>query len=527
MNLLIVDDEPLEVTIIEGMIDKKKFDIEEIYIAYSMKQAMEVLESHEVSILLSDIQMPKGSGHELVQWSLDHELHITSIFLTSHALFDYAKEAIRLNVRGYLLKPVTKEELERSLVAAVEQVREQYQMEQNKKHASYWNSSKILLRQEYWRKILFEVENVSVHLLADSFEKYGVFYEDSKKIVPILISWKRKKDKGSTWNDSTIEFVLKNVVSEVLWGNTDIGNIIFEQEKMIVLYDLKQEMESYLFSKCEIMLQRLFEVLNFCDINVYVNQSAELQGLKLAAEELFEVEKYDIQKQNRVVAIKERNENEFSYEKPDMKLWVSEIFSSHYNRSLKEISNYLNKIKKSNQQGQGMLNQFQHDFLQELYIALEQKGIQANSIFKEERMVDLFNDAIKSVSDMENWMEELIQFLVSFNYQAEKTPTIIEEIKFHIVKNLDGELSRNELASIVYLHPDYLSHIFKKQTGMSISDYIIEERLKKARIMLTSTSRPISEIAMHIGYPNTAYFTKLFKRATKMTPKEYRNLKES
>ena len=80
MNLLIVDDEPLEVTIIERMIDKKKFDIEEIYIAYSMKQAIEVLESHEISILLSDIQMPKGSGHELVQWSLDHELHITSTF---------------------------------------------------------------------------------------------------------------------------------------------------------------------------------------------------------------------------------------------------------------------------------------------------------------------------------------------------------------------------------------------------------------------------------------------------------------
>ena len=57
--------------------------------------------------------------------------------------------------------------------------------------------------------------------------------------------------------------MLKNVVSEVLWGNTDIGNIIFEQEKMIVLYDLNQEMESYLFSKCEIMLQKLFEVLNF------------------------------------------------------------------------------------------------------------------------------------------------------------------------------------------------------------------------------------------------------------------------
>ena len=38
--------------------------------------------------------------------------------------------------------------------------------------------------------------------------------------------------------------------------------------------------------------------------------------------------------------------NEFYYEKPDMKLWVSEIFSSHYNRSLKEIENYLNKIKK-------------------------------------------------------------------------------------------------------------------------------------------------------------------------------------
>ncbi|MFA9465171.1 MAG: response regulator [Velocimicrobium sp.] len=526
MNLLIVDDEPLEVAIIEQMIDKKTFDLEEVYIAYNMKQAIEVLESHEISILLSDIQMPKGSGHELVQWSLAHGLAITSIFLTSHADFNYAREAIRLNVNEYLLKPVKKDDLSQALFAAIETVKERYQMEQNKRKAAYWQSNRALWKQEFWKKLLFEEGELSQEIVTNNVEKFGISYKEDMQVVPILVSWRRTKGNVGVWSNATIEFVLKNIASELFWGNTDKGNIIVERDKMIVLYEVKQETSSYIFSKCEIMIQQFLNYLDFCNVNAYINSITLIGDLKCAVDELLTVEKQDIKKEKKVTMIKQRNMHLLRYEKPNLKLWVNEIFSEHYKNSLSQVMNYLDKIKKSDGLGQEILSRFQHDFLQELYIILEEKGIQASSIFKEKQMVELFNEAIQSVENMEIWIEELVTFLVNFNFQTEKTPSMVEEVKAHIRKNLDGELSRNELARVVYLHPDYLSHIFKKQTGMGISDYIIEERINKALILLATTSLKISEIAMSIGYPNTAYFTKLFKRAMGVTPKEYRNSNE-
>lgn len=123
MNLLIVDDEMLEVTVIEKMIDTKALGIEQIFKAYSMNQAITVLEKENVAILLTDIEMPKGSGIRLAEWVKEQDIPLIVIFLTSHAVFDYAKKAVELEVKQYLLKPVRKEEL----IKTLQDAREGYQ----------------------------------------------------------------------------------------------------------------------------------------------------------------------------------------------------------------------------------------------------------------------------------------------------------------------------------------------------------------------------------------------------------------
>lgn len=122
---MIVDDEILEVAVIEKMIDKEKFGIDEIYKAYSMNQAIGILGQYKISILLSDIEMPKGSGHQLVEWIREREMEVIPIFLTSHAEFEYAQKALMMQVMDYLLKPIEKEALEKSLFMAVEMIKKQ------------------------------------------------------------------------------------------------------------------------------------------------------------------------------------------------------------------------------------------------------------------------------------------------------------------------------------------------------------------------------------------------------------------
>lgn len=96
MNLLIVDDEEIEVNLIEKLTNKTGITFDNIYKAYSMKEAISILKKYMIHIIICDIEMPGGSGHELTDWIRKRSMNIEVIFSTGHAEFDYAAMALRL-----------------------------------------------------------------------------------------------------------------------------------------------------------------------------------------------------------------------------------------------------------------------------------------------------------------------------------------------------------------------------------------------------------------------------------------------
>lgn len=73
-----------------------------------------------------------------------------------------------------------------------------------------------------------------------------------------------------------------------------------------------------------------------------------------------------------------------------------------------------------------------------------------------------------------------------------------------------------------FLNTDYLSRIFKKEKGISISNYIIQKRVEEAKKLLTQSTLPINTVSLYVGYSNFSYFTKMFKDNTGYAPLEYR-----
>jgi len=86
----------------------------------------------------------------------------------------------------------------------------------------------------------------------------------------------------------------------------------------------------------------------------------------------------------------------------------------------------------------------------------------------------------------------------------------------------DDGLSREEIAAHVYLNPDYLTRIFKKEIGMTISDFVVGERIELAKELLLKTDKHINSIASSIGYSNFSHFSRIFKKSTGRTPQEFR-----
>ena len=103
-----------------------------------------------------------------------------------------------------------------------------------------------------------------------------------------------------------------------------------------------------------------------------------------------------------------------------------------------------------------------------------------------------------------------------------KNQRIIDETKNFIKKNIGMEISRDDVAAHVFLNPDYLSRIFKKDTGYSISEYILKMRISVACELLVKTNLSVSKVAVSCGYTHMAHFSKMFKKEMQMTPNEYR-----
>ena len=96
-----------------------------------------------------------------------------------------------------------------------------------------------------------------------------------------------------------------------------------------------------------------------------------------------------------------------------------------------------------------------------------------------------------------------------------------EFIKRYIADNYMKKIQINELAMIAHVTPSYLSTKFKKDTGTSFTDYLVEFRMSKAKQFLEEGKMKCGEVAESVGYQDYVQFTKLFKKKVNMTPQEF------
>lgn len=102
---------------------------------------------------------------------------------------------------------------------------------------------------------------------------------------------------------------------------------------------------------------------------------------------------------------------------------------------------------------------------------------------------------------------------------------IIDNIKKYINENYGEAINLNMLAEITYVHPIYLSSLFKEKTGENFIEYLTKIRVERSKALLKDMSLRISDVSRLVGYESPKHYSKLFKEITGETPKDYRNNK--
>ncbi len=105
---------------------------------------------------------------------------------------------------------------------------------------------------------------------------------------------------------------------------------------------------------------------------------------------------------------------------------------------------------------------------------------------------------------------------------AQGASDVVSRIKKYIEEHIGEEISMGDIAEVVYLNPQYMVRMFKKQEGISILEYITNTRIKMASDLLRRTDDSIYQVAGIVGYSNYSYFSRVFKKITGKTPQEYK-----
>lgn len=118
--------------------------------------------------------------------------------------------------------------------------------------------------------------------------------------------------------------------------------------------------------------------------------------------------------------------------------------------------------------------------------------------------------------------EKTLQQLSEGTVPGENTSGIIEHIKNYVKEHLSEEINMEDIARVVHLNPQYMVRLFKKQEGISILEYITDERISLASVLLRETEDTIYQVADQVGYANYSYFSRVYKKMTGKTPQEYK-----
>jgi two-component system, response regulator YesN len=524
-NLIIVDDENLIVEDIKASIDWSKLGISNVFTAFSMRKAKEIFESDKINIMLCDIEMPQGSGLELLSWVREHSPKTESIFLTCHADFSYAKEAVRLGSLDYILKPIPYDELEKAITKAIDKVKRDSQLEEFSRFGEFWFKHQPLLIERFWLDII----NLNIPSTPEDIKAAADYrnipYTNQMKVLPILVGVQQWYKKMSLQDEKIMEYGLKNVAEEMLAKEGQVGQFFqLRNGEVLGIVFLGNESNCYineLEENCKKYIVSCNQYLN-CDISCYAGEPVYAHELAAMVNQLILMEKNNVAFYNNVFLFSQQPMLPSTISTTDMSAWEVMIKKGLKDKVISEVEQYLEHLATTTGLNANMLYQFQQNFVQMLYKVLEHKGIQANQLLDDSQSLELQIQSVHSVIETAKWIQGLLAKVDEYTAEQRKSEMVVKKVKDYIRLNLDQELTREQISTYVYLNADYLDRVFKKETGVSVTKYMMEERLKVACELLSKTEISISEIAAAVGYTSLSTFSSMFKKMSSMSPAGYR-----
>lgn len=526
-RIAIIDDEAI---VREGMgelIPWKDIGLELIGTAEDGEKGLTLIKDKHPDIILLDINMPRLNGLDLASIVRKMDTHTKIILISGYDEFDYARQALRMGVEDYILKPVTKSEMISLLNKIVGKLDKE--KEESKMQADVLNKieqSIPLMQQKLLEELIFAEleENLIIKKCIKAnipYNKkyYGVFLIDADAMIQGEDS---EKQKELTY------FAIHNIVNEIL-RNKNIGTIFELDHINAVLY----------FSDQDMNLSQEYR-----DVMVYIKEAiTELLGITVTIGVgglVDSVHKIGISYDEAYHALASRffqgtdriidNIKPYQYKRVNFKKWVE--WENEVIRNIGQKDGFekaINQVCKDIRK-----NKMAIEDIEELWNNI------CSSMFKkfidiDPTIIEIFPDGIniveevrrfKTLYDIQSWMNGIYHKCSDYiGNQSRPNKIHTQNIVTYIEENYNlPDLSMKMVCDHAHISSSHLSNILKKEIGCTFIQYLTEYRIEKAKQLLKYTPLKTYEISEAVGYVDAQYFSTLFRKQVGMSPSEYKKI---
>ncbi|RAU92600.1 response regulator [Paenibacillus sp. YN15] len=525
LKLMIVDDEIYVIRAMRKSIDFAALGFAEVHHALGTNEAKEIMEVHSIDLIICDIEMPGVSGLKLIEWVNERYPQTETIFLTGHAEFTYAQKAMQLGGSEYLLKPVKTEEL----VSAIEKARDHIIenrsaagiMEAGRRYQSLWERQRSVVVEHYWQNLLAG----KIVPTEENLRDVNLAVDLNASILPILISIEQWHQEFSLRDEDTLEYALRKAASELILGDCP-GDIIKDDNGILfaLMYIAPGQLlhSDSVADACRIFADACNRYF-YCTVSCYIGPAVPLHKLTEICHRLIEREQENLSQPLSIQQLDEPVSQADTRKHPHAipwSDWVVLFETGNKSELLKRLDQLFADMQEA-QANTESASALYHALIYMIYHVAHKHGL---SVKEWSGLRDRGGElaAIRSISQLKIWSERLLD--AAFRYldmQRNESSMLIEKTKKFIKANLQ-DVTREKAAGYVYLNPAYLSRIFKRETGQSLIDFIINAKMDRAKILLTETQMKITDICEEIGYENYSHFGQAFKKKVGISPAEFR-----
>lgn len=500
-KVLLVDDEPLITIGLQALLDWEDYGFEIVSRAECGEEALGYLKEHPVDLLITDILMGEMSGLDLIEEAKKIQPKVKCIILTGYQEFGFIKQGLLLGIENYLVKPVDEEEL----LTSIQNVGWKMNAVSGGNQAQ---ERSTLMDNTLWRFLNGEIDK------NDCLEKlslYDIKFTQPYYAVSIL----------SFENYYRVE-ILKQIRS-FIEDHCSAVCLFSPNQDLIIIFGSEKEEELYRYNQS--LVEHLRDEksgagLFYLAMGKPVKTVEELEESYMIAREYSLLQLYS----GPNVLISEHvtiDKHEELKKQQEFKETIVKQLLKVDGKVLQLIDSFLQALTKNSRFiSPQAARKYIFDLLSYIHFSLQPNDLSYYTAAIERIVYSSDIDEMKAI--LKEYCQDLI---FSIHKQVNNRSPIVQNVLDYIHSHYHEGISLKTLGQQFHINAIYLGQLFQKEVGAVFSEYLNRYRLEKAKELLKTTHYRAGEIGKKVGYSDTAYFYKQFKKSVGTTPSDWRKIK--